>query len=643
MGPLVVLILVCAAARAAGTEITASQVQIDLSSEVLRASGHVALKLPGFILRSTWLELAGKKGLLTAGDVDLVLFLPKGPVQAIARSLSSDGTDLTLTDGTVALCPCEAPPWIMGFSRLQADLDGDVTIRAGWIRLGRGPTLPVPWMMFRTGRKPGLLPPQMGWLSGRGPHLSLGAAFALPADLDLGMRLGWVAPDGLSLKGFLAAPERSVAAMVLLDPVDGGVDAGWMAGVFSGGHDMQRYSLVLDLPLSDRISRADMPGQDGGARRVALSDLAMHLRPSVTDLWILMDVGIARSLLPSTAHGLTAAQSWVRAPSVSLVLGPHLLGGRRVPLCLFSRVQHEQLVRIQGSSKQDHLQLTGVDLVVSGRFLPGSVVDLRTMAGWHGLLVQGGGEVATTRWSQTAAAGIGGSLALLSPTFAETWAHRLELRLQYRGAYHGEAGDSGVDASGWVARAPPSNLIRMGLLNALMHGDDAVLTLDLEAILVGPSRQGFEPHLGLDARVQLAPSLLQVQALIAPGDGGRGSVISRLFLPAGRADLRLTHIWIARDGLTRMDLEYWGARALLPDPVASFPGSLHVILVGLRLQLTRTLVLDADGGMDLDSGRLAWVRAAAKYSHPCGCLHLGIVAMQRAGLPAPDLLVTLSL
>ncbi len=622
--------------------ISAPRLVVGLEEGVILAPEGATLSTPGFYLTAGELTIDPSGKALLAGDAELSMTMGARAVTASAAWLAASSGKLLLVDGRLTLCSCDPPPWSLGFGELEVQDDGDILVRHGWIAIGGRPVLPVPVLLLRTGREPGLLAPTLGWIAGRGLHASMGAQVPGPAGFDIQARLGWMAPAGMSLEAGLLLPGRRIGAVLFLDPVGSGVDTAWLEGRMWGERRSLAMGLVLDLPLTGHLGRADMPGPGLGVQRKAVSSLSLVMFPSAVGVSILASAGLTRSVHGSSLEGadggFSVAGTWVRVPALVLALGPVGLKGARLPLTLGGEISHAQLVEVGGSGIDDPLLVTGASLSLAGRWLAARVVDIIAEALWRGALHQWGADGELSRWSQVLSTGVQGEVGIASPTSKGGWSHGLLFSMLYRGSYWSIAGTA---FGPYRSKAPPSHLAGVGIHSALRHEGADLLSIDARGWLLVPPGSRVRPMLTASAMLDLGDARLTVD-LDLPGSGP-SLVTTSLHIEAGHASIVARHVYMGRRSMTHLDIEVWTSGRLSILPVSLPWRQVHLGLLGLQVPLAKGLVLLMQGAIDLDSRRASSGELTLSYSHPCKCLSLGLTVVGRAGMRVPDVLLSIAL
>jgi len=629
---------------------SAERVESDLATGVLRAAGSVRLVAPDLLVRADelWVfDPGGQEPALLLDAASLRLVLDGGVLSAAADLVLVQGGVLTLEDGKASLCSCDPAPLGVSFRRLEADAGGDVLVRKGWLELGGRRVLPLPWLLLRTGRKVGLLPPRIGYVAQRGFLLGLGVLLPLPRLWDLVVDVDWLALDGLGLGAAIEAPSGRLASRLVLDPVDAGLDAGWVVGELQGSSGLQHAGLVLDTPLGGRLALGDMPGPQGAASRQALQSLVVRLSPGVGWLSVLGRVGMARSLeieaAPRSGRSLLApTATWMSSPSLLLALHPVQLLGPAVPVLLRAEVGYEQLVAL-GAGRGPRLEHGSAGVLLTGRWMPGRVLDLRIHGGWHGSLLRDGADALPALWLMEARGGAEASVSLLGPASRSGLAHRLDLVLTYRGTYQAASSGWTGELAALVPRPAPVHLAGLVLRNALVRVRSEALAVSAGAWLVPRSGR---PPLGLiSLGLALVGGPLRLDAhLDLPVEGWRPSLVrTTLTLAAPGFSLEAGHLYADGSSVTSLDVEAWGSTMRGPGLPASRHVGINVALLGVVVPLGGGLALGSRVGFDVANGRPTWIQGSLTYAHPCRCLEVSLVALGRAGVPAPDVLLTLGL
>jgi hypothetical protein len=636
----------------AGAEIvfSAERVESDLAAGVLRATGGVQLVAPDLLVRADelWIfDPGGQEPALLLDAASLMLVLDDGVLSAAADLVVAQGGVLTLEDGKATLCACDPAPLGVSFCRLEADPGGDILVRKGWLELGGRRVLPLPWMLLRTGRKVGLLPPRIGYAAQRGFLLGLGVVLPLPRRWDLVVNVDWLALDGLGLGAAIEAPSGRLASSLVLDPVDAGLDAGWVAGSLHASSGLQHAGLVLDTPLVGRLALGDMPGPQGAAGRQALQSLGVRLSPGVGWLSLLGQVSMARTLeietTPLAGRPLLAETStWMRSPSLLLALHPVRLLGPAVPVLLRGEVGYDQLLGL-GASGGARLEHSSVGVVLTGRWLPGRVLDLRMHGGWYGSLLRHGAGTLPALWLQEARGGASASVSLLGPPSPSGLVHRLDLVLTYRGSYRAASRGWTGELAALVPRPAPVHLAGLVLRNALVHVRSEALALSAGAWLV--PRLGRPPLglISLGLALGGGPLRLDVH-LDLPVQGWRPSLArTSLSLAAPGFSLEAGHLYTDGGRATSLDVEAWISTMRGHGLPGVRDAGINVALLGLVVPLGAGLTLGARVGFDVAHGQPSWIQGSLTYAHPCRCLDVSLVALGRAGVPAPDVVLALGL
>ena len=628
---------------------SADRVVSDLESGVLRATGSVELVAPNLLVRASelWLFVPddGERGLLLDG-AELRLVLEDRVLVAEAGLVSVQAGVVTLEEGRASLCACGPAPVGVSFGMLQAEAGGDILVRRGWLELCGRRVLPLPWLLLRTGRKVGLLPPRIGYASRRGLLVGLGAVLPLPRLWDLVVHADWLALDGLGLGAGLETPSVRLDSSFVLDPVDRGLASGWIAGALQASSGLQHAGLVLDTPLVARTALGDMPSVQGAAGRYALQTLGVRLAPLGGWLSILGEVGLVRELAIGAGQGggrvLEASGTWMRSPSLVLALQPVRVLGPAVPLLLDARIRYDRLAPLAGAVGPG-LDHAGVGLGLTGRWLPGRVLDLGIHAGWHGALLRAVDGTQPDLWLQEARGGAQASLSFLGPTSPSGLAHRLDLVLAYRASYREVTGPWWGAGAALVPDPVPTHLTGLVLRNALVRVRAEVLAVSAGAWLV--PRAGRPPaglvSLGLELRA--GPLRLDVH-LDLPVEGWRPSLARTvLSLAAPGFSLEVGHLYLAGGAVTSLALDAW--RSTLRGPgLRAGPGEgLDTAMLGLVLPLGGGVALEARAGLDVERRAGSWFEASVTYAHPCRCLEVGLLVLGRAGVPAPDVVLAIGL
>jgi hypothetical protein len=485
----------------------------------------------------------------------------------------------------------------------------------------------------------------MGWHGSRGFLLGLGALFPLPRSFDLLVTLDWIAVSGLGLGIAIEADGRSLASALVLDPVDDGLASGWVAGSLVAGSGRQHAGLVLDTPVTGSVPRGDMDSIAGASSRLALQSLEVRLEP-LAHVSLLGGASAARSLVPlMTWDGwtdLAPAGTWARMPAVALSLLPTRILGRKLPVLLGGEVRHVQLVPL-GPTPGSRLEASGVDLTLTGRWLPGRIVDLGVHASWHGALLRHAEDLEPALWLQTAAAGAAATLSLMGPVSPAGLAHRIDLSASYRGAITGSTAQWNGPARPFVPAAFPSHLGGLVLRNALVRVRGELLSLSTGA-WIAPAA-GRRPLVIVSAGLDASLGPLHLGTLVdLPSDGWRPSLVrSRLSLAGAGLSIDLEHLFVSRPEATTLDVSAWMAGRLgVGRPPARAKG-LHIAVLGLSVPLAAGLMLGGRAGADLASGSPAWLEGEVSWSHPCECLTLKLTVIQRASVPAPDILLSIGM
>lgn len=617
---------------------TADHVTIDLAGSSILASGSVRLIAPPLLVEASSVEVDLEAGSLTLTDAALELSLEQCSVSARASLAEAAGGRISLESGALSLCSCDPPPWGAAFGSLSLDVDGDLLVRRGWLTVSGRRVLPVPWMLLRTGRKPGLLPPRIGWLGRRGFLVGLGLWIPLPRSWDISLTTDWIAIAGMGLGATIESPSGGLATGFILDPVDEGLASAWIAGSLHAGSARQHAGIALDLPLVTRMDRADMPGIEGPAGRIALDELSIRLEPGTAFVSLVGEVSAARVLEPSGST-LVAGATWMRLPSVSLLLLPVRVLGPSLPVVLGARIHHVQLVPVLGTHGS-RLDWTDAGIDLSGRWVPGGALDLDVTAAWHGALLRNGEDLDPPVWIQSARAGASAKITLMGPASPSGLAHRIDLGVSARGSIMLASADWDGRLSALVPGRPPPLLAGLTLANALVRVRGEMLSLRASAWLVPPAHAALVAIVSLDLALRAGPFHLSSH-LDLPSDGFRPSLSrSTLSLSTGDLSLSLDHIYLVRSGATSLDVDAWAYLALLPPQREA---GLHAVSLGAGIPLARGLALGARAGLDLDSHRPAWIEGSISFSHPCECLTVRLVAQKRASVPYPDVLLTLGL
>ncbi len=628
---------------------SADRVDSDVAGEVLRATGNVQLSAPDLLVRADELWLfdpaSGGASLLMDGAT-LSLVLEDRVLSAAAALVLVEEGRLTLEDGAASLCACDPAPLGVSFCRLEADGEGDLLVRRGWLELGGRRVLPLPWLLVRTGRKAGLLPPRIGYAAQRGLLLGLGALFPLPRRWDLVVHADWLALDGLGLGAALESPAGRLASSLVLDPVDHGLDAGWIAGSLHSSSGGQHAGLVLDTPLSGRIGLGDMAGAQGASSRQALQSLAVRLVPAPGWLSILGEVGVARGLEIDVTRGgrhvLATAGSWMQSPSLVLALHPVRILGPSVPLLLRAEMHHGQLVAL-GTAGHDRLEHSSVGIDLSGRWLPGRVLDLRIHGGWHGSLLRHGAGAQPALWLQEAGGGAEASLSILGPSSPGGLAHRLDLTLSYRGSYRAASGAWSGEAAALVPAPFPAHLCGLVLRNALVRVRAEALAVSAGAWLL--PRAGRPPRALLSFGLALGGGPLRLDGhLDLPAGSWRPSLTrARLSLSSPGFSIEVGHLFVDASRSTSLDVDAWVSTLLGPGLTAGRVPQINAATLGIVVPLGGGLSLGGRAGLDLEHRAASWIEGSLTYAHPCGCLRVGLVVLGRAGVAAPDVVLSFGL
>lgn len=626
--------------------LSAEHVEVDLETYRIEARGDVRLVAPPLVLGADLLVLDVASGSMLLEGAQLRLGLPSCSASARAARASATADRIVLEAGSLHLCTCTPPPWSLSFGRLVLGVDGDLEVRRGWVKLGRARVLPVPWILMRTGRKAGLLPPRIGYSSTRGFLLGLGASFPLPRSTDLELAADWLALDGLGIAGSLESAGHGLSAALTLDPVDEGLDAAWIAGTLQAGTQTQHVGLVADSPLTTTVRRGDMPGADGAASRTALQSLSVRLAPGTPWLSFFGEAGSAVSLAPalaSSGHGvLRAGEAWVQAPGVVLSLLPVRILGPRVPLLVRADLHHSQLVEVSALPGSVRLEASGLDLDLTGHWLPGRVVDLVVRGGWHGALLRHTHEQDPSLLLQAAGVGAEASLSLMSRASPAGFAHRLDLGLAYRGCVFSRWGAWHGPESAVPPSAPPPHLVGVVLGNGLVATRGEVLALSTSAwLLPSPRRVMAVLSFGLELRAGLVSLRGRLDL---PSDCWAPSLASAsLSVGDSRLVITLEHLYLARASATSLDVDTWLSTRLGAGVPPGRERGLHAALIGARLPVARGLSLGGRAGLDIDGRDAAWLECSISFSHPCECLAVRLGLLQRSGVGAPDVLLTLSM
>lgn len=626
--------------------LSADHVRVDLDSSLVEAEGNVQIVSPPLLVLAESAALDMESGTLVLHGALLRLALPACPVSIEADRADVDAGHAVIEEGTVSLCSCDPPPWDLLFGRLVMDLEGDLTIRRGWLRLGGRRVLPIPWLLVRTGRKVGLLPPRLGWHGSRGFLLGLGAVFPFARTWDLLVTADWIAADGLALGGAIESPGSGLATALYLDPAREGLSSGWIAGSLHAGSGRQHMGLVVDAPVTGRLPRGDMQGVDGASARLALQSLSVRLDPGVGHMSMLGEVSAALALQPfSMADGWTAlapAGTWARVPAVTLSLMPTRILGRGLPVLLGGEIHHVQLLPLGGTTGS-RLEASGADLRLSGLWRPGHVVDLGVHASWHGALLRHGEDLEPALWMQSAAAGADASITLMSRPSAQGLAHRLDLAISYRGALRRVGVHWDGPAALFVPISLPAHLAGLVVRNALVRVRGELLALETGAWLVpGASATPLAIlSVGLDAGS--GPLRLGVRVDL-PSDGWAPSLVrSSLALSGAGLVLDIAHLYLSRPAATSLDVDAWLCGRLGVGLPQGRAGAVHAAVIGIGVPLAGGLALGGRAGVDLASGGAPWLEGSVAYTHPCGCLTVRLTALHRASVPAPDILLTLGM
>ncbi len=628
---------------------SADRVESDVSSEVLRATGNVQLAAPNLLVRADELWLfdpaSGRPSLLLDG-AELRLVLADRVLFAAAALVVVQGGSVTFEDGRASLCACDPAPLAVSFCRLEADAAGDLLVRRGWLELGGRRVLPLPWLLLRTGRRVGLLPPRIGYAAGRGLLLGLGAVLPLPRQWDLAVHADWLALEGLGLGAALESPAGLLASSLVLDPVDRGLDSGWVAGSVHASRGLQHAGLVLDTPLIGRIALGDMEGAQGASSRQALQSLGVRLSPVPGWLSILGQVGMARGLEADVTQGgrhvLATDGSWMRSPSLVIALQPVRILGPAVPLLLRGEIHYGQLLAL-GAAGGDRLEHSGVGIDLTGRWLPGRVLDLRIHGGWHGSLLRHGAGTRPALWLQEASGGAEASLSLLGPSSPSGLAHRLDLMLSYRGSYWAATGTWSGAAGAIVPLPVPAHLCGLVLRNALVRVRAETLAVSAGAWLL--PRAGRSPRALLSFGLALGVGSLRLDShLDLPAGRWRPSLTrTTLSLASAGFSIEVGHLFVDGSRATSLDVDAWMSTLLGPGlPAGRGPG-IDAATLGLVLPLGGGLALGGRAGLDLEHRAASWIEGSITYAHPCGCLKVRLVVLGRAGVAAPDVVLAFGL
>jgi hypothetical protein len=629
---------------------SAERVESDLAAGVLRATGDVRLVAPDLLVRADelWvLDPGGGEPALLLDAASLRLVLDDGVLDAAADLVVVQDGALTLEDGTASLCACDPAPMGVSFCRLEADPDGDILVRKGWLELGGRRVLPLPWLLLRTGRKVGLLPPRIGYAAQRGFLLGLGVVLPLARRWDLVASADWLVLDGLGLGAAIEAPSGRLASSLVLDPVDEGLDAGWIAGSLHASSGLQHAGLVIDTPLVGRLALGDMPGPQGAAGRQALQSLGVRLLPGVGWLSVLGRVGMARGLeieeAPLARRPLLAATAtWMRSPSLLLALHPVRLLGPAVPVLVRAEVGYDQLLGL-GASGGARLEHGSVGIALDGRWLPGRVLDLRIHGGWYGSLLRDGTGTLPALWLQEARGGAEASVSLLGPASPSGLAHRLDLVLTYRGTYRAASRGWSGELAALVPHPAPVHLAGLVLRNALVRVRSEALAVSAGAWLVPRSHRPALGLLSLGLAIGGGPLRLDVH-LDLPVQGWHPSLARTLLsLAAPGFSLEAGHLYTDGGRATSLDVEAWLSTMRGHGLPAGRDAGINAALLGLVVPLGGGLAIGARIGFDVENGRPSWLQGSLTYAHPCRCLEVSLVALGRAGVPAPDVVLTLGL
>ncbi|MBW2260351.1 MAG: hypothetical protein JRG91_00140 [Deltaproteobacteria bacterium] len=628
---------------------SADRVESDLAAEVLRATGNVQLVAPGLLVRASELWVfdtaAGGPSLLL-DRAELRLVLEDRILVAAADLVVVEHGRVTFENGEASLCACDPAPLGVSFCRLEADPGGDLLVRRGWLELGGRRVLPLPWFMLRTGRKVGLLPPRIGYVAHRGLLLGLGALFPLPREWDLVVHADWLALDGLGLGAALEAPAGRLASTFFFDPVDQGLDSGWVAGSLHASSSLQHAGLVLDTLLSRRIALGDMVGTQGGSSRQALQSLGVRLSPATGWLSILGEVGVARGLEVDVTRGgrhvLAATESWMRSPSLILALHPVRLLGPHVPLLLRGEIRHGQLLLL-GAATGVRLEHSGVGIDLTGRWLPGRILDLRIFGGWHGSLLRQGAGTLPALWLQESRGGAEASISLMGPASPTGLAHRLDLVLSYRRSHWAATGRWSGGAASFVPLPVPTHLCGLVLRNALVRVRAETLAVTAGAWLV--PRAGRSPLALFSFGIVFRGGPLRLDThLDLPAERWRPSLTrTTLSLASSGFSLEVGHLFVDGGSATSLDVDAWSSTLLGPGLAAGRGPGINAAMLGLVLPLGGGLALGGRVGLDLDHRASSWIEASLTYAHPCRCLKVRLVVLGRAGVAAPDVVLALGL
>mgnify|MGYP001765839958 CR=1 FL=1 len=632
---------------AAGDDVivAADEVSYDPAASSVVASGGVSIAVGPLAIEARGMTLDLGDGSILLDGARLVLDLPGGVLSMAGDSASFDDGVLGLRHGSGTLCRCERPTWALEFEDLSVEGDGDVLIRHGWLLLLGRRVLPVPWLLFRTGRKPGLGVPEIGF-GPRGFTFAMGASFPLPGSWDLALGVGWIAPDGMSISGTLGPPGSGVRADLVLDPVPGGVDSGWIRGSLAAGASGWRAGLVLDLPLAVRSRAGDFPGPGSHAGRIAVDALAVVMSLPVPYLFVAGGVSAAQSVSASPGAGgvdLIAGEAWIRLPSIDLVLLPVRVLGPRVPLTLAVEAGPQELLPVHAPPGAGLLPTSGVGLDLLARFRPLGALHVELRAGWDGSVSTRADGQAPPVWIHRLVAGAGIGIGIVGPAGKGGARHLVEAAARYAFTEWGASGAWSGAPAPLASTGPSGHVAGVSLVNSILIGGAAIASLETAAWLVSREHDGAGAILSASLDVGVEAIRLHAEADLPSSTWLPSLLRTGARATVGGVTIVLEHLYVDPSGPTRLDVDDWISPLVRAWARGGAPGDLNLGIAGMSLPAGPGLLISWAAGVDLDAGRASFLRAALAWSPPCDCLEARLEVIQRAGVPVPEVFVTLGL
>ena len=181
-------------------QVTADQVTADRARETATATGNVAFREPGILIRGSRIDYDSQSEEAVVSDAHYVIHERRMIGAADVLKRSGNGK-IAIEDGRMTYCAPDSPDWVLHANTIEIDPDsGDAQAWGAKLEVANVPVLYLPWIRFPVDsrRKTGLLFPDIGSDTRGGIDITAPVYFNLAPNYDLLYR-----PRYIQERGFL--------------------------------------------------------------------------------------------------------------------------------------------------------------------------------------------------------------------------------------------------------------------------------------------------------------------------------------------------------------------------------------------------------------------------------------------------------